>query len=62
MYYIKSGTFITTKQELMNHLTDEDKTVMEMAIKLKDNKEYDFYYAFDVLFTWCQKAIIRISS
>lgn len=60
MYYIKSGTFITIKQELINLLKNKDKEVMQMAIKLKDNMEYDFDYAFDVLFTWCQNAIITI--
>ncbi|PKM63258.1 MAG: hypothetical protein CVU97_01150 [Firmicutes bacterium HGW-Firmicutes-21] len=60
MYYIDSGIFMTTKRELIKHLKNNDKEVMEMAIKLKDNKEYDFKYAFDVLFTWCQNAIITI--
>ncbi len=61
MYYVKSGTFTATKQELINCLEDKDKTVMEMGIKLKNNKEYDFNYAFDVLFTWCQNAIKDIN-
>ena len=58
MYYIDSGIFIDTKRELIKHLKNKDKEVMEMAIMLKDNKEYDFNYAFDLLFTWCQNAII----
>jgi hypothetical protein len=60
MYYIDSGIFIATKRELIKHLKNKDKEVMEMALMLKDNKEYDFNYAFDVLFTWCQNAIITI--
>ncbi len=60
MYYIYNGTFIITKRELIKHLKEKDKEVMEMAIKLKDNTEYDFDYAFEVLFTWCQNAIITI--
>ena len=60
IYYIESGTFIVTKRELIKHLKNKDKDVMEMAIKLKNNKEYDFDYAFDSLFTWCQNAIITI--
>ena len=58
MYYIDSGIFIDKKRELIKHLKNQDKEVMEMAIMLKDNKEYDFNYAFDLLFTWCQNAII----
>ncbi len=60
MYYIDSGIFIATKRELIQHLKDNDKEVMEMAILIKDNKEYDFDYAFKVLFTWCQNVIITI--
>ena len=58
MYYIDSGIFIDKKRELIKHLKNKDKEVVEMAIMLKDNKEYDFNYAFDLLFTWCQNAII----
>lgn len=46
------------EEKLIKHLKNQDKEVMEMAIMLKDNKEYDFNYAFDLLFTWCQNAII----
>jgi len=41
MYYIDSRTFINTKRELIKYLKSEDKEVMEMAIKLKENKEYE---------------------
>lgn len=58
MYYLESGTFIVTKRELIQHLKNKDKDVMKMAIKLRNNKEYDFDHAFDLLFTWCQNAII----
>lgn len=60
MYYLSTGTFIATKQELIEHIQNEDKMVMKMAMNLKNNVEYDFEDAFSVLFTWCQKAIIRI--
>ena len=60
IYYLDKGTFIATKRELIKHLENKDKEVMEMTIKLKDNTEYDFDYAFDVLFTWCQNAINHI--
>ncbi len=60
MYYIDSGIFIAAKRELIKHLKNKDREVMETAIKLKDKEEYDFNFAFDVLFTWCQNAIITI--
>ena len=60
MYYLSSGIFIATKQELMKHIRDEDRMVMEMAMNLKSDTEYDFEDAFRILFAWCQEAIARI--
>jgi len=57
MHYIESGSFIATKRELITHLKNNDREVLEMAIKLKESKAYDFDQAFHVLFAWCQKAI-----
>ncbi|MEA4890369.1 MAG: nucleotidyltransferase domain-containing protein [Clostridiaceae bacterium] len=58
--YINSGTFIATKCELVECLNGLDKKIIEMLIKLRDDKEYNFNQAFDLLFTWCQKAIITM--
>ena len=60
MHYISNGTFIATKEELIKHLKDEDKEVMEMAIELKNSSDYDFEYAFELLYTWCQKSLNNI--
>jgi uncharacterized protein len=60
LYYLEHGIFIATKRELNEHLSNEDKEVMELAMKLKENIDYDFDYAFGKLFTWCQKVLSRV--
>lgn len=58
--FISTGTFFTTKQELIKHLKKEDKEVLELAIKLNESPEYDFDYALNLLFKWSQNAIIYV--
>ena len=60
LYYLSSGSFIQTKRELLECLQDEDRTVLELSISLKNDGNYDFDRAFTVLFHWCQKALLRI--
>ena len=54
LYYLESGIFINSKSELIKLLINDDKAVLEIAINLKENKEYDFNYAFKLLFSWCK--------
>ena len=60
LYYLSSGNFIPTKRELLECLQDEDKTVLELSISLRNHIDYDFDKAFTVLFDWCQNALLRI--
>ncbi|MCI8529848.1 MAG: nucleotidyltransferase domain-containing protein [Lachnospiraceae bacterium] len=60
LYYLSSGNFISTKQELLACVQDEDKTVLELSISLKDNNSYDFDEAFSMLFHWCQNSLLKI--
>ncbi len=57
LYYLESGTFITTKRELKTVVSDDDR-LMLMLSELPD--EYDFGEAFDFVFAWCQTAFRRI--
>lgn len=60
LHYLETGSFISTKRELLNHLESEDKKVIEIAASIKNNPEYDFDSAFDTLFAWCQNTLARI--
>lgn len=60
LYYLKSGHFIPTKQELLACVRDEDKTVLELSISVQQQKDFDFDRAFSVLFCWCQRALAQL--
>jgi hypothetical protein len=58
IHYLNTGTFITKKQDLFDQIKDNHKEILAMAMKIKYNTEYDFDFAFNLLFNWCQKAIV----
>lgn len=60
LYYLKSGHFIPTKQELLTCVRDEDKTVLELSISVQQQKDFDFDRAFSALFYWCQNALAQL--
>lgn len=61
MHYIDTGDFQSTKQGLMDALTDpEDRQALALVLRQKDGGEYDFDSAFSTLFRWCQHALARM--
>ena len=57
LYYLESGKFIITKKELKEQVSKDDRKILELA-ELHD--EFNFDEAMSLLFTWCQKAFIRV--
>lgn len=57
LFYLESGEFIGTKKALRERVSGEDLAVLSIA-ELPD--DYDFDAAYELLFTWCQKALIRL--
>lgn len=60
LYYLRSGEFVQTKQELLERLQGEDKAVLQWCMSLKNTNDYNFDKAFSVLFDWCQNALASI--
>lgn len=60
LYYLSSGNFAATKQELLECLQGEDKAVLEWSMSLTNQSDYDFDRAFYALFHWCQNALLRV--
>lgn len=59
LYYLESGDFVGTKKALKERVSDEDRAMLELA-ELPD--DYDFDAAYDSLFKWCQKTLIRLEN
>lgn len=60
LQYLKSGTFYSTKKELLEHLdNDMDQAVLSLCIELNsgENADYDFDQAFSLLFDWCKNTL-----
>ncbi len=58
IYYLESGVFVKTKQELLERLPEEDKKVLQTAMNLGNDGEYDFEHAFSLIFNWCRNALL----
>lgn len=54
LYYLKTGEYIKTKKELFSYLDGIDYEVLNMALVLKTQAEYDFEKAYSLLFDWCK--------
>jgi len=59
LYYLKDGVFYPTKREIMKHLNPKDKAVLERAMRLVNEEEYDFEDAFGHLCRLCQNTLIE---
>ena len=57
LHFLESGTFVLTRRELKERVSEEDRAVLELAEAPDD---YDFDGAFMLVFRWCQKAFLRI--
>ena len=57
LHYLESGRFILTKKERKEAVSAEDRRVLEL-VELPDG--FDFEHAFSVLFSWCQRAFVRV--
>ena len=57
LHYLESGTFVVTKRELKEQVSEEDRALLEMA-ELPD--DFDYKMAFRLVFDWCQRAFDRI--
>lgn len=60
IYYLRQGTYIATKAELLSLLSGEDRAVLERAISLHHGTPHDFSECFELLFGWCQKTLLHI--
>ncbi len=63
-YSCKTCTFLTATENTLTQngncwpcLDGEERRVLQTAIDLKENPEYDFNQAYPLIFTWCQRVL-----
>ncbi len=57
---LRTGVFYGTKSELLCVLEGQDKDVLEAAMNLQSGQEFDFEWAFELLFSWCGNTLTRL--
>ena len=57
LHFLESGSFAVTKRVLKEQVSEEDRTVLDMAGSPDD---FDYDMAFRLVFDWCQSAFDRI--
>ena len=60
LYYLESGVFVPTKQELLSRLSGKNRRVLERAMAFSGEGEYDFDESYELLFTWCQETMYTL--
>ena len=60
LWYWESGTFLTTKRELLAVLTGTDRAVLECSMALSRGEPFDLDAVFSLLLSWCQETMKRM--
>jgi predicted nucleotidyltransferase len=57
LYYLKHGTYIATKAELLPLLESADYAVLQRSAEINSGIPVSFPESFELLFTWCRHAL-----
>jgi len=60
VHYLRTGTFIPTKKELLEQLSGLDRHVLELSLSLNDSAQYDFDASFESVFNWCRETLASL--
>ena len=57
LHYLRTGSFVQTKKELLPLLEGKDKTVLQRSLELSRGADFAFADNFDLLLTLCQETL-----
>lgn len=57
LHYLRTGSFVQTKKDLLPLLEGKDKTVLQRSLELSRGETFAFAESFDLLLTWCQETL-----
>ena len=61
IHYLKTGSFVATKKELLEALEGEDREILALSLRLSEGESPDFDNAFEGLLRWCQGTLTQWS-
>jgi hypothetical protein len=57
LHYLRSGSHIQTKAELVTALKGKDHAVLKRSLELNSGVPHDFHESFELLLSWCQETL-----
>jgi hypothetical protein len=61
VHYLKTGSFVATKKELLEALEGDDREILALSLRLSEGEPLDFDNAFAGLLRWCQGTLTQWS-
>ena len=61
VHYLKTGSFVATKKELLEALEGDDREILALSLRLSEGESLDFDNAFAGLLRWCQGTLTQWS-
>ena len=61
VHYLKTGSFVATKKELLEALEGDDREILALSLRLSEGEALDFDNAFAGLLRWCQGTLTQCS-
>lgn len=61
VHYLKTGSFVATKKELLEALEGDDREILALSLRLSEGEALDFDNAFAGLLRWCQGTLTQWS-
>lgn len=61
IHYLKTGSFVATKKELLEALEGDDREILALSLRLSEGESLDFDNAFAELLRWCQGTLTQWS-
>ena len=59
-HYLDTGVFATTKAELMELVTGQDKKILATSVQLCKGASFKFDTLFALLYEWCKSMLLRL--
>lgn len=52
--FSQTGKYVSSKKDLLQTVSSDEKTIVEAYIKIKNGKDFDFFELSETLFLWCK--------
>lgn len=61
LHFLRTGDFCGTKKELLDHLSGEDRAVLQWEMDHRGRDDWALDGTFELLFNWCQNTLNHLT-